>query len=166
MGRVFLAYGAPLPEVPSLKYLGRKLSSSKDDWTEPMAGAGKVGMNGEYFGEGGSGQEKGGDILCGRGAIGASVWVIDIGNDPQSGEGPRGFPPPGGTADGGHGTQMSMGWDMGVPTHWGSAGNGECGCYQGLYYPLLEHGRTQVVNSLLGVPFISTKEEQELQELR
>ena len=55
MGRVFLAYGAPLPEVPSLKYLGRTLSSSEDDWTEPMAGAGKVGMNGEDFGEGGSG---------------------------------------------------------------------------------------------------------------
>ena len=46
-----------------------------------------------------------------------------MGNDPSAGEGPQGFPPLVSTAAGGHGPQMSMEWDMGVPTNSGSAGN-------------------------------------------
>ena len=65
-----------------------------------------------------------GDILCGSGASSAYIWVRDMGTDPPAGEIPRGFPPLGGTADGGHGPQISTGWDMGVPNHWGGAGNG------------------------------------------
>ena len=32
MGRVFSEYGTPLTEVPSLKYLGRILSSTDNNW--------------------------------------------------------------------------------------------------------------------------------------
>ena len=42
--------------------------------------------------------------------------------------------------DGSHGPQTSTGWDMGVPTHWGGAGNGGGGLYQGVYRPPPEHG--------------------------
>ena len=66
-------------------------------------------------------------ILCGGGESGASVWFRDVGTNPLDGEFPRGFPPQGGMADGGHGPQMLTGWDMGVPTHWGGAGNGGAG---------------------------------------
>ena len=79
-------------------------------------------MTDETFGEGGSRQDNVRDILCGGGASGTSVWVIDLGNDPLAGEIPRVFLPPGGTADGGHGTQTATGWNMGVPTHWGGSG--------------------------------------------
>ena len=44
----------------------------------------------------------------------------------------QGFPPPGSTADGRHGPQKSTGWDMGVTTHWGGAGNGGSGEYWGV----------------------------------
>ena len=44
-----------------------------------------------------------------------------------AGEGPQGFPPPGGMEDGGHGIQTPTGWDMGVPTHWDGSGNGGVG---------------------------------------
>ena len=64
------------------------------------------------------------------------------GNDPLNGEGPQGFPPPGGTVDGGHETQTSTGGDMGVPTHWGGAGNGGAGQDGGVYRPPPEHSRT------------------------
>ena len=53
--------------------------------------------------------------------------------DPPVGEIPRGFPPIGGAADGGHGPQMSTVWYMGVYTHWGGAGNVGAGVDQGLY---------------------------------
>ena len=65
--------------------------------------------------------------LCARETSGVSDRVRDMGNDPPAGEVPRWFPPPGGTADVGHGTQTSTGWDMGVPTNWGGAGNGGAG---------------------------------------
>ena len=84
-------------------------------------------MTGEAFGEVGSGYENGGYILCGGGAIGDSVWILDMGNDPMAGESPRGFPPPGSTADGRHGIKTSMGWGMCVPTHWSGNGNGGYG---------------------------------------
>ena len=41
-----------------------------------------------------------------------------------AGEGPQGFPTPDGMEDGGYALQTSMGWDIGVPTHWGGSGNG------------------------------------------
>ena len=64
--------------------LQRKLDGGGIELAE---GAGKVGTTGEDFGEVGSGQENGVEILCGSGAIGASVWVLDVGsNDPPSGE--------------------------------------------------------------------------------
>ena len=59
--------------------------------TEPMAGAGKLGTTGEYFGEVRSGYENYGEILCGVVASGAYVWVRDVINDPPAGEGPGGF---------------------------------------------------------------------------
>ena len=90
---------------------------------ESMEGTGKVGMNGESLGEGGIRWDNNRDILCGGGASGPSVWVRYMGDDHPDGEVPQGFPPPGGTVDGGHGPQTLMGWDMGVPTHWGGAGN-------------------------------------------
>ena len=90
MGRFFLAYGTLLMAVYSNVVI---LDGSG---TEPTAGAGKVGMTGEDFGEGGSGQENGKDILCGGGASSASVWVIDVGNEPPDVEVPQGFPPLGG----------------------------------------------------------------------
>ena len=52
------------------------------------------------------------------------VWVRDLGTYPPGVEGSRGFPPPVSTADGRYGPQTSTGWDIGVPTHWGGAGNG------------------------------------------
>ena len=56
--------------------------------TEPTAVTRKAGTNGEDFREGGSGYANGGEILCGGGASGASVWVKDVGNEPLVGEGP------------------------------------------------------------------------------
>ena len=50
-----------------------------------------------------------------------------MGTDPPSVEGPWGVPPLVVTADCGHGDQTSMGWDMGVPTHWGVSDNGGAG---------------------------------------
>ena len=38
---------------------------------------------GEDIGKGGSGEENGGEVLCGGGASGASIWVRDVGTDPQ-----------------------------------------------------------------------------------
>ena len=52
--------------------------------------------------------------------FGSETWVTT----PLTGEGPQGFPLPGGTDDGKHGTQWSTGQDMGVPTHCGGASNG------------------------------------------
>ena len=78
---------------------------------------------GEDFGELGSRYDNGGDILCGGGASGASICVREVGNDPSAGDGPQGFPPLGGTTDGGNDTQTSTGWDISVPTHWGRSGN-------------------------------------------
>ena len=63
---------------------------------ESTAGAGKVGTNGEDFGERGVGKEDGGYILCGSGVGRAFVWVRDVVSDPPDGEGPHGLPPPGG----------------------------------------------------------------------
>ena len=78
---------------------------------------GKIGTDGEDIGKGGSGQENGGEVLCGSGASGAPVWVLDVGPEPLVGEIPRGVSPLGGTEDGGHGPQTSVGRDVGVPTH-------------------------------------------------
>ena len=94
---------------------------------ELMQGVEKMGMAGEDFGDGGNGQENSGEVLCGVGARGASIWFQDSGNDPQVGEIPREFSPPGSASDGGHGPQMPTGWDMGVYTHWGGAVNGRAG---------------------------------------
>ena len=77
---------------------------------EPTAGAGKTETTGEDFGEVGSRYDNGGDILCGGGASGASICVREVGNDPSAGDVPQGFPPLGGTTDGGNDTQMSTGW--------------------------------------------------------
>ena len=88
---------------------------------------GKVETTGEAFGEGGSGYENVREILCGGGARGAYVWVQDMDNGTLAGESPQGFPSPGGMADVRHGPQTSMGWDMSLPTHWGSAGSGGYG---------------------------------------
>ena len=65
-----------------------------------------------------------------------------MGNDPLYGEGPRGFQPLGGTEDGGHDPQISMGWYMGVTTNWGGAGNGGSGRDQDIYCLPPEHGCT------------------------
>ena len=81
-----------------------------------MVGAGKVGTTSEALGEVGIVLDNGREILCGGGTRGAYVWVIDV-------EGLQGFPPPSGTADGGHVPQTFLGWEMGVPTHWKRAGN-------------------------------------------
>ena len=80
-------------------------------------------------------------------AVVQAVGVQDVGTDPLSVENPRGCPPLGGTSDDGHGPQKSTGWDMGVLTHWGGAGNGGSGQYQGVYLPPPEHGRTVHCNS-------------------
>ena len=45
-------------------------------------------------------------------------------------------------ADGSHGPQTSIVWDMGVPTHWGGAINCGAGWYRSIYFPPPEHGRT------------------------
>ena len=45
--------------------------------------------------------------------FGYETWVLN----PPVGEIPRGFPPLGGVADGRHGPQNSMGWNMGIYTH-------------------------------------------------
>ena len=58
-----------------------------------------------------------------------------MGNDPQFVENPRGFPPQGSAVDGGHGTQTSTGWYIGVYTHWGGAVNGGTGGDRGVYQP-------------------------------
>ena len=50
-------------------------------------------------------------------------------------------------ADGGHGTQMSMGWDMGAPIHLGGTVNGGSVKYQGVHHPSPEHSRTVHCNS-------------------
>ena len=76
-----------------------------------------------------------------RGASGAPVWVQDVGYDPPVGEISRGVSPPGGAADGGHGPQTSVGWDVSVTTHWGGAGNGVTGGDCGIYRLPPEHGR-------------------------
>ena len=65
-----------------------------------------------------------------------------MGTDPLVGEIPQGFPPPGGAADGIHRPQMSTVWDMGIYTHWGSAGNGEAGGDRGVYRLIPEHSCT------------------------
>ena len=65
-----------------------------------------------------------------------------MGTDPPVGEISQGVSPPGGAADEGHGTKTSTGWDMGVYTHWGSAGNGRAGGDRGVYRPPPEHSRT------------------------
>ena len=39
-----------------------------------------------------------------------------MGGDPPAGEGPRVIPPPGGPADGRHGTLTPIEWDMGIST--------------------------------------------------
>ena len=56
-------------------------------------------------------------------------------------ETPRGFPPLGGAVDGGHGTQMSMGWDMTVHTHGGGADKCGAGGDRILYRLPLEHSQ-------------------------
>ena len=67
--------------------------------------------------------------------------VQDMGPDPLLGEGHREVSLTSGTADGGHGPQMSAGRYMGVPTHWGGVGNGVTGGYRGIYRPPPERGR-------------------------
>ena len=62
--------------------------------------------------------------------------------DTPVGEGPRGFSPPGGMADGWHGPQMPAGRDVGVPIHWSSAENDGTGGDRGIYLPPPEHGCT------------------------
>ena len=54
--------------------------------TEPPEEAGKMGMDGEDIGKGGSGLENGGDVLCGGGASGANFWVQDMGYETPVGE--------------------------------------------------------------------------------
>ena len=41
-----------------------------------------------------------------------------------------------------HGPQTSVRWDIGVPTHWGGAGNGGTGGDWGIYNPPPENGHT------------------------
>ena len=60
-------------------------------------------------------------------------------SDPLAGESPQGVLPLGGAADGWHGNQTSEGWDVGVPTHWGRAGNAGTGVDKVLYCLLPEH---------------------------
>ena len=90
---------------------------------ESTAGAGKVGTNGEDFGERGVGKEDGGYILCGSGVGRAFVWVRDVVSDPPDGEGPHGLPPPGGPTMAGMSPEHT-GWDIGIPTHWVGDGDG------------------------------------------
>ena len=71
----------------------------------------------------------------------------DGGSLTTSWEIPREFPPPVSKADGGHGHQISTGWDMGVTTHWGSTGDGGAIWYWGVYQPLPEHSRIVHRNS-------------------
>ena len=63
-------------------------------------------------------------------------------NDPPFGESYRGFPPPGGAADGGHVPQTSTVWDIGVYAHWGRAGNCGAGVDHSVYCPPPEHDCT------------------------
>ena len=61
----------------------------------------------EAFGEVGSGYYNDRKILCGGGVSGDYVWFRNGGSEPPAGEGPRGFPPPGGMADVRHGPRTS-----------------------------------------------------------
>ena len=54
-------------------------------------------------------------------------------------EGPQEFSPPVGMDNDRHGNQTSMGWDMGLPTHWSGADNGGAGRDQGVYRLPPEH---------------------------
>ena len=108
---------------------------------EPPEGTGKMGTADKDIGKGGSGQENGGEVLCGGGASSAPFWVQDVSPDPLVGEGPCGVSPTGGTADGGHGTQTSAGQYVGVPNHWSGAGNGGTGGDRGIFCPPPEHRR-------------------------
>ena len=47
-----------------------------------------MGTAGEDLGNGGSGKETGGEVLCGSGASGVPVWVQDMGPDPMDGKYP------------------------------------------------------------------------------
>ena len=69
-----------------------------------------------------------------------------MGPDPPVGEGPRGVSPPGGMADGGHGTQTAVIRDVGVTIHWSGAGNGGIGGDQDIYRPQPDHGRVIYCN--------------------
>ena len=84
----------------------------------------KLGADGKYPGERRGRWEDYGKTLCGGGSIGDIVWVGDVSDDPLDVEGPRGIPPPGVPADGGHGIQMQIERYMGISTHLGGTGNG------------------------------------------
>ena len=101
-----------------------------------------MGTSGKYFGKGGSRQDNNGEVLCGSGEIGVYIFVRDVGNEHLVVEIPQGFPPPGGAVDGGHGTQTSTGWDMGVCAHWSGAGNVGARGGRSIYFPPTEHVRT------------------------
>ena len=64
-----------------------------------------------------------------------------MGPETPVGEVPSGVLPLGVMEDGGHGPQTSSGRDMGVPTHWSGAGNGDNEVDWGIYRPPPEHGR-------------------------
>ena len=56
--------------------------------------------------------------------MGSDTMVVEI---------PQWVSPPGSAADGGHIPQMSVGRDVGVPTHWVGTGNGVIGGDWGVY---------------------------------
>ena len=69
-------------------------------------------------------------------------YVSVVQADPPVEEIPPGVSPPSGAADGGHGPQTLTVWDMGVPTHWGGAGNIVTEGDRCIYHLSSEHVRT------------------------
>ena len=140
MGRFFSAYGTPLREVYLLRYLGQTLLSLENNWPvveQNLRGArGKWGRLENILGREGADRRTVGRfyvaLLQAVLLFRYKTWVLT----PPVGESPQGFPLPDSAAGGGHGTQTSTGWDMGVYTDWGGAGNGGTGVDQGIYHSL------------------------------
>ena len=88
--RAFDAYGAPLENVKSFKYLGRVMTAGDDDWHAVVGNFWKArkswGRLSWIFSREGADPKVSG-IFQGGDTDGVVVWGGDVGNNPQYGVG-------------------------------------------------------------------------------
>ena len=79
---------------------------------EPSEGAEELGINGKDTGTVGSHPTGLRDVLQDSGAVGYSIWVGDVGDDPLHGKGLVNFPAQGRQEDYGDAAGATVVWDL------------------------------------------------------